>query len=77
MATKPSFVQAKELHHMSKDGECSEAAMFKLLAVSSVKERRVVLGEDILMKYFHADMSDDEMKKVIIRLLDDWMDGRR
>ena len=73
----PSLTQAKELHHMSKDGECSEVAMFKLLAVSSVKERRVVLGEDILMKYFHADMSDDEMKKVIIRLLDDWLDGRR
>ena len=74
---KPSLVQAKELHHMSKDGECSEAAMFKLLAVSSVKERRIVLGEDVLMKYFHSDMSDDEMKRVIIRLLDDWMDGRR
>ena len=62
---------------MSKDGECTEAAMFKLLAVGSIKERRIVLGEDILMRYFHADMTDDEMKRIIIRLLDDWAEGRR
>ena len=74
---RPSLTQAKDLHRMSKDGECTEAAMFKLLAVGSVKERRIVLGEDILMRYFHADMTDDEMKRVIIRLLDDWADGRR
>lgn len=73
----PSLTQAKELHHMSKDGELTEAAMFKLLAVGSVKERRIILGEDILMRYFHAELSDDEMKKIIIRLLDDWADGRR
>lgn len=75
--TRLSLTQAKELHRMSKDGELTEAAMFKLLAVGSVKERRIVLGEDILMRYFHAELSDDEMKKIIIRLLDDWADGRR
>ena len=75
--THLSLTQAKELHRMSKDGELTEAAMFKLLAVGSVKERRIVLGEDILMRYFHAELSDDEMKKIIIRLLDDWADGRR
>ena len=73
----PSLTQARDLHRMSKDGECTEAAMFKLLAVGSIKERRIVLGEDILMRYFHADMTDDEMKRIIIRLLDDWADGRR
>ena len=74
---RPSLTQAKDLHRMSKDGECTEAAIFKLLAVGSVKERRIVLGEDILMRYFHADMTDDEMKRIIIRLLDDWTEGRR
>jgi ParB family chromosome partitioning protein len=74
---RPSLTQAKDLHRMSKDGECTEAAIFKLLAVGSVKERRIVLGEDILMRYFHADMTDDEMKRIIIRLLDDWAEGRR
>ena len=74
---RPSLTQAKDLHRMSKDGECTDAAIFKLLAVGSVKERRIVLGEDILMKYFHADMTDDEMKRIIIRLLDDWAEGRR
>ena len=74
---RPSLTQAKDLHRMSKDGECTDAAIFKLLAVGSVKERRIVLGEDILMRYFHADMSDDEMKRIIIRLLDDWTEGRR
>ena len=74
---RPSLTQAKDLHRMSKDGECTDAAIFKLLAVGSVKERRIVLGEDILMRYFHADMTDDEMKRIIIRLLDDWADGRR
>ena len=69
---RPSLTQAKDLHRMSKDGECTDAAIFKLLAVGSVKERRIVLGEDILMRYFHADMTDDEMKRIIIRLLDDW-----
>lgn len=73
----PSLTQARDLHRMSKDGECTEAAMFKLLAVGSIKERRIVLGEDILMRYFHADMTDDEMKRIIIRLLDDWAEGRR
>lgn len=62
---------------MSKEGELTEANMFKLFAVGSVKERRIVLGEDVLMRYFHADMTDEEMKKVIIRLLDEWADGRR
>ena len=75
--TRPSLTQAKELHRMSKEGELTEANMFKLLAVGSVKDRRIVLGEDILMRYFHADLSDEEMKKIIIRLLDDWADGRR
>lgn len=74
---RPSLTQAKDLHRMSKDGECTDAAIFKLLAVGSVKERRIVLGEDILMRYFHADMTDDEMKRIIIRLLDDWAEGRR
>ena len=73
----PSLTQAKELHRMSKEGELTEANMFKLLAVGSVKDRRIVLGEDILMRYFHADLSDEEMKKIIIRLLDEWADGRR
>ena len=74
---RPSLTQAKDLHRMSKDGECTDAAIFKLLAVGSVKERRIVLGEEILMRYFHADMTDDEMKRIIIRLLDDWAEGRR
>ena len=74
---KISLSQAKELHQMSKDGDFSEAAVFKLFSVGSMKERRIVLGEDILMRYFHADMTDDEMKRIIIRLLDDWAEGRR
>ena len=75
--TYPSLTQAKDLHRMSKAEEFTEAAVFKLLSVGSVKERRIVFGEDVLMRYFHADMTDEEMKKVIIRLLDDWADGRR
>jgi hypothetical protein len=62
---------------MSKDGEFTEESVFKLLAIGTMKERRIVLGEDILMRYFHADMTDDEMKRIIIRLLDDWVEGRR
>lgn len=73
----PTLTQAKELHRMSKDDECTEAAIFKTLAVGSIKERRIILGEDILMRYFRADMTDDEMKRIIIRLLDDWSEGRR
>lgn len=74
---RPSLTQAKELHHMSKDGEFTEESVFKLLAIGTIKERRIVLGEDILMRYFRADMTDDEMKRIIIRLLDDWAEGRR
>ena len=74
---RPSLTQAKELHHMSKDGEFTEESVFKLLAIGTMKERRIVLGEDILMRYFRADMTDDEMKRIIIRLLDDWAEGRR
>ena len=73
----PSLTQAKDLHRLSKDGECTEASIFKSLAIGNRKERRIVLGEDILMRYFHADMTDDEMKRIIIRLLDDWAEGRR
>jgi ParB family chromosome partitioning protein len=73
----PTLSQAKELRQLSKDGECTEAAIFKTLALGNRKERRIVLGEDILMRYFHADMTDDEMKRIIIRLLDDWAEGRR
>ena len=73
----PSLTQAKELHKLSKDGECTEGAIFKTMAIGNRKERRIVLGEDILMRYFHADMTDDEMKRIIIRLLDDWAEGRR
>ena len=75
--TCPTLSQSKELRSMSKNGELTEASIFKLLAVGSVKERRIVLGEDVLMRYFHADLSDEEMKKIIIRLLDEWADGRR
>ena len=76
-----------EVLSRSKPYPCKESSNVKiylhvikktqLFAVGGMKERRIVLGEDILMRYFRADMTDDEMKRVIIRLLDDWSEGRR
>ena len=61
-SVKPSLIQAKDLHRMSKDGECTEAAMFKLLTVvaEGVENARqwnflIDHGCDLLQGYFAAE----------------------
>ena len=73
----PSLTQAKELHSMSNDGECTEEAIFKTLAIGGRKQRKITIGEDKLMQFFRADMTDEEMERVIYRLLQEWAEGRR
>ncbi|MBQ9359610.1 MAG: ParB/RepB/Spo0J family partition protein [Lachnospiraceae bacterium] len=68
----PSLNQAKVIRQLSSEGEFSRAKVFRMLSLSSMKERKITLTEDRLMQYFHSGMTDDEMKEVIYGLLDEW-----
>ncbi|MBQ9359459.1 MAG: ParB/RepB/Spo0J family partition protein [Lachnospiraceae bacterium] len=68
----PSLTQAKEMRQMSREGCFTAARAFRLLSLGSMKERKITIGEDKLMLYFHSDMTDEQMKDIIYRLLDEW-----
>lgn len=71
-AIYPTLNQTKVLRQLSNERAFTEAKAFRMLSLSNMRERKITITEDRLMQYFHSDMSDDEMKDVIYKLLDEW-----
>ena len=72
----PSLAQAQRLKRMSQERTYTKEAVRSLLAKPTIKGRKVIIDESVIMRYFTPDTSDDYIAKLICSLLDEWQ-GRQ
>lgn len=69
----PSLSQAQRLKKLSREGKCTQDAMYKVMSEEKKDELdRVTLKSDTLRKYFPKNYTPQQMERVIIKLLDQW-----
>ena len=74
----PSLSQAQRLKKLSREGKCTQDAMYKLMSEEKKDELdRVTLKSDTLRKYFPKNYTPQQMERVIIKLLDQWQKKRQ
>ena len=67
----PSLSQAQRLKKLSREGKCTQDAMYKVMSEEKKDELdRVTLKSDTLRKYFPKNYTPQQMERVIIKLLD-------
>ena len=71
----PSLSQAQQIKRLSQDGACTKESIHAVLKVVGIKEKNVVIKQEVIMKYFSADTSEEEIERVICGLLEEY--GRR
>lgn len=64
--------QATQLKEYSKRRELTKAAVGLIIAQDKPKQRKFVIKGERLADYFPEDVTEEEIEKTIIRLLDDW-----
>ena len=73
----PSLSQAQRLKKLSRDGKCSQEAMFSIMSEKKKEEvDHVTLKGDVLRKYFPKSYTPLQMQDTIIRLLEAWQKKR-
>ena len=73
----PSLSQAQRLKKLSRDGKCSQEAMFSIMSEKKKEEAdHVTLKVDVLRKYFPKSYTPLQMQDTIIRLLEAWQKKR-
>ena len=75
--TVPSLYQAQQIKRLSSEGMCTKEAIHAILAVAPIKDRSVTIKEEKIMQFFSSDMSNEEIEKIIYRLLEEWSEGKR
>lgn len=74
----PSLSQAQRLKKLSREGKCTQDAMYKVMSEEKKDELdRVTLKSDTLRKYFPKNYTPQQMEQVIIKLLDQWQKKRQ
>ena len=73
--TVPSLSQAQQIKKLSQEGSCTKESIHAVLKVVGIKERNVVIKQEVIMKYFSADTSEDEIERIICGLLEEY--GRK
>lgn len=74
----PSLSQAQRLKKLSREGRCTQDAMYKVMSEEKKDELdRVTLKSDTLRKYFPKNYTPQQMEQVIIKLLDQWQKKRQ
>ena len=74
----PSLSQAQRLKKLSREGKCTQDAMYKVMSEEKKDELdRVTLKSDTLRKYFPRNYTPQQMEQVIIKLLDQWQKKRQ
>ena len=68
----PSLYQAQQIKRLSQEGNCTKEAIHAILKVVNIKERNVVIKQEVIMQYFSADTSDAEIESLIVRLLEEY-----
>ena len=73
----PSLSQAQRLKKLSRNGKCSQEAMFSIMSEKKKEEvDHVTLKGDVLRKYFPKSYTPLQMQDTIIRLLEAWQKKR-
>ena len=64
--------QTAKLKEYAKNGELTFAMVELILSEKKVEERKLIIKTDKISQYFPKDYSNEDMEKVIVRLLDEW-----
>ncbi|MDQ0153347.1 ParB family chromosome partitioning protein [Moryella indoligenes] len=74
----PSLSQAQRLKKLSREGKCTQEAMFTIMSEDKKDDlTRITLDNDILRKYFPRNYTPLQMQQTIIRLLEQWQKKRQ
>ena len=68
----PSLSQAQQLKKLSQDKAYTKESVHAIMVVAPVKERRIMIKQDVIYKYFNPETSDEEIEKTICSLLEEW-----
>ena len=68
----PALKQSKELKRAGENGEFSNEIVKDILLGNVTQNRKITLGESIIKKYFDAGMDSEEIREIIISLIDNW-----
>lgn len=74
----PSLSQAQRLKKLSREGKCTQEAMFNIMSEEKKEEQdRITLNSDTLRKYFPRSYTPLQMQQTIIKLLEQWQKNRQ
>lgn len=74
----PSLSQAQRLKKLSREGRCTQEAMYSIMSEEKKDELdRVTLRTDVLHKYFPRNYTPMQMQDTIIKLLEQWQKKRQ
>ena len=68
----PSLVQAQQIKLLGQEKRCTRESVHAILTVADIKEKRVVIRQEVIMQYFSADTSEEEIERIICGLLDEY-----
>ena len=67
----PSLSQAQRLKKLSKEGKCTQDAMYAVMSEEKKEDLdRITLKSDVLRKYFPRNYTPRQMEETILKLLD-------
>jgi ParB family chromosome partitioning protein len=69
--------QSAKLKECDKNGELTFPMVKLILEQEKPVQRKVVIKSDRISNYFPESYSQEEIEKVIYKLLDDWKSGRK
>ena len=68
----PSLAQSQQLKKLSHDGAYTKESVYATLSIITEKERKVILKENFITRFFKPDTSNDDIEKIICMLLEKW-----
>ena len=68
----PSLAQAQQLKKLSQDRAYTKESVYATLSIRTGKERKVVLKESFITKFFKSETSNEDIEKIICMLLEKW-----
>ena len=68
----PSLSQAEQLKELSRETFFSQEAVQRILSSFKQVKRTITIRQDIIKRYFPSKTSDEEIKRIICLLLDEW-----
>ena len=74
----PSLSQAQRLKKLSREGKCTQQAMYDIMSEEKKDELdRITLKSDVLRQYFPREYTPIQMQNTIIKLLQAWQRKRQ